>query len=87
MDKTLVIYYSKYGYTKKYAQWLAEELNADICTGKNLKSNMLNNYSGIIFGSSLYAGTNKAARLIVKHFDQIKDKKVVLFTCGLELSA
>jgi len=83
MNKTLVIYYSKYGHTKKYAQWLAEELNADICTGKNLKSNRLNNYSAIIFGSSLYAGTNKAAQLLVKHFKQIKDKKVVLFTCGL----
>jgi len=83
MNKTLVIYYSKYGHTKKYAQWLAEELNADICTGKNLKSNSLNNYSAIIFGSSLYAGTNKAAQLLVKHFDQIKDKKVVLFTCGM----
>ena len=83
MNKTLVIYYSKYGHTKQYAQWLAEDLNADICTGKDLKSNMLNNYSTVLFGSSLYAGTNKAAQLLVKHFEHIKDKKVVLFTCGL----
>jgi len=83
MDKTLVIYSSKYGHTKTYAQWLAEELNADICDSKNLKNNMLYNYSTIVFGSSLYAGKNKAALLIVKHFEQIKDKKVVLFTCGL----
>ena len=83
MDKTVVVYNSKYGYTKQYAQWLAEELNADIFDGKELKENVLNNYSTILFGSSLYAGTNKAASLIAKHFEQIRDKKVVLFTCGI----
>jgi menaquinone-dependent protoporphyrinogen IX oxidase len=83
MDKTLVVYNSKYGHTKKYAQWLAEELNADIYDGKKLKNNLLSNYSTILFGSSLYAGTNKAAHLIVKHFEQIKDKNIVLFTVGM----
>ena len=83
MDKILVVYHSKYGYTKKYAQWLAEELKADICESKNLQSNLLNDYATILFGSGLYAGGNKAALLIVKYFEQIKDKKVVLFTCGL----
>ena len=83
MNKTLVIYSSKYGHTKKYAQWLSEALNADICENKNLKNEMLNDYAVIVFGSSLYAGKNKAALLLRKHFEQIKDKKVVLFTCGL----
>jgi len=83
MDKTLVVYHSKYGHTKKYAQWLAEELKADICNGKKLKRHLLSEYSAILFGSSMYAGTNKAASLIVKHFEQMKDKKVLLFTCGL----
>jgi len=82
MDKTLVIYNSKYGHTKKYAQWLAEELKADICEGKKLKIDRLNDYSTIVFGSSLYAGTNKAAKFIVQFFEEIRDKKVVLFTCG-----
>jgi menaquinone-dependent protoporphyrinogen IX oxidase len=83
MNKTLVIYSSNYGHTKKYAQWLVEELNADICESENLKSKILNGYATILFGSSLYAGKNKAALLLLKHFEQIKDKKVVLFTCGL----
>ena len=83
MDKILVIYSSKYGHTKKYAQWLAEELNADICEGKNLNADELKRYATIIFGGSLYAGRNKAAVALVKHFEQIKDKKVVLFTVGM----
>ena len=83
MDKALVVYNSKYGHTEKYAQWLAEELNADICNGKKLNRNLLSDYSTILFGSSLYAGKNEAALLVVKNFEQIRDKKVVLFTCGL----
>lgn len=81
--KTLIIYNSKYGFTKKYANWLAEELNADLCDGKNLKEVKFNDYSTIIFGSSLYSGNCKCAALLVKHFEKIKDKKVILFTCGL----
>ena len=81
--KIIVIYSSKYGHTKKYAQWLAEELNADICEAKNLNADTLEDYAVILFGSGLYAGKNKAALLIVNYFEQIKDKKVVLFTCGL----
>jgi len=83
MDQILVVYNSKYGHTQKYAQWLAEELNVDMCESKNLHGNLLNDYSTILFGSGLYAGQNKAALLIVKYFEQIQDKKVVLFTCGL----
>ena len=83
MNKTLVIYDSKYGHTKRYAQWLVEELNADICEAKNLNISALKDYSTILFGGGLYASKNKVALLLVKHFEQIKDKKVALFTCGL----
>jgi menaquinone-dependent protoporphyrinogen IX oxidase len=83
MNKTLIIYYSKYGHTKRYVEWLAEELNADICEGKNLNASKLKDYSTIIFGSSLYAGSNKAANLLVHYFEQIQGKKVALFTCGM----
>ena len=83
MDKTIVIYISKYGHTKKYAQWLSEELNADIIEGKRLKENILSDYSTIVFGGSLYFERCKAANLLVKHFNQIRDKKVVLFTVGV----
>jgi len=83
MNKTLIIYSSKYGHTKKYAQWLAEELNADICESENLNIDKLKSYFTIIFGSSIYAGRNKGAVTLVKCFEQIKDKKIVLFTVGM----
>ena len=83
MNKTAVVYSSKYGYTKQYAQWLAEELNADICECQNLNNVRLVDYSTIVFGSSLYAGRNQGAAALAKCFKHIKDKKVVLFTVGM----
>ena len=84
MNKTLVIYQSKYGHTKKYAQWLSEELNADICDAKKLKNKELSDYSTIVFGGSLHFFTKcKVALLLVEHFEQVKDKKVALFTVGV----
>ena len=35
--KTLVIYTSQTGFTKRYAEWISEELNADIYNLKDVK--------------------------------------------------
>ena len=83
MNKTLIIYSSKYGHTKRYAQWLAEVVQADICESKSLNTEKLKGYETIAFGSSIYAGRNKGAVALAKHFEQIKDKKIVLFTVGI----
>jgi len=39
--KTVVIYKSKTGFAKKYAEWIAEELVADILDVSMVTSNML----------------------------------------------
>jgi menaquinone-dependent protoporphyrinogen IX oxidase len=83
MKETIIIYDSKYGYTQQYAQWLAEELNADLCEIKRMNINVIKDYSTLIFGSSIYAGRSKAALTILKHYKNIERKRVVLFTCGL----
>ena len=35
--KTLIIYTSQTGFTKKYAQWIADEMSADIYDLKDAK--------------------------------------------------
>ena len=59
MVKSLIVYFSKYGTTKEYAEWIAQELNGDIYSINNFKENTLNNYDTIIIGSGLYAGKVK----------------------------
>ena len=83
MEKSLIVYFSKYGTTKEYAEWIAQELNGDIYSINNFKENTLNNYDTIIIGSGLYAGKVKGIDLLIKNYESLKNKKLVIFTCGL----
>jgi menaquinone-dependent protoporphyrinogen IX oxidase len=84
MKKTLVIYTSKYGGSKKYAEWITADLQADIFEAKSFDINNFANYEMIIFGCGLYAGQLSLKNLLAKNFEQIKDKKLAFFTVGLE---
>jgi len=87
MRKTLVMYYLEKGTTKKYAEWIAEELNGDLYSIKNIKSNMLSDYDVIILGSPMLAGAPKGSikglGIVTKNYSLIKDKKIVFYSCGL----
>jgi menaquinone-dependent protoporphyrinogen IX oxidase len=83
MEKVLVMYFSKYGSTKKYAEWIASELNGDVYDVKNTEQNILKNYDTIILGSGLYAGKIEGINIIINNYETIKDKKLIIFTCGL----
>ncbi|NLM44598.1 MAG: hypothetical protein GX201_11400 [Clostridiales bacterium] len=48
MSNTVVIYQSKYGATKKYAQWLAEELSCDLIETKKASIEQLEKYDVIM---------------------------------------
>ncbi|NCB41142.1 MAG: flavodoxin [Clostridia bacterium] len=83
MSKSIVVFQSKYGSTKRYAHWIAEELSCDLAERKNLKAEDLKSYDTIIYGGGLYAGGVAGFDLITKNFDKIADKNLILFTCGL----
>ena len=83
MPDALVLYFTKYGSTKKYAEWIAEELKGDIFDIKDVQPNRLREYDAILLGSALYAGSIKGLNLLVDNYEKIKDKKLVIFTCGV----
>lgn len=78
--KTIVVYKSKYGYTKKYAQWLAESLGCDIKENASLADVM--GYNAIIYGGGIYAGRINGAKLITKNLEKLSGKKLALFAVG-----
>lgn len=82
MGSTVVIYKSKYGFTKKYAEWIAQELDADIKEAAQTKPADLKSYDVIIYGGGLYAGGVSGISLLTKSFNIIKDKSLYLFTVG-----
>lgn len=48
--KTLVIYSSKTGFVKKYAEWIAEELRADLFPADRAHKSIFRSYDTIIYG-------------------------------------
>lgn len=80
--KTVVIYKSKTGFTKKYAEWIAEKLSADIFNAEKVNINMLNKYDTIIYGGSLHAVGIIGVDLITKNINKLKEKKIVVFATG-----
>ncbi len=80
---TIVIYKSKYGSTKQYAEWIAEELGCGAVSARDINAAELEKYDNIIFGGGMYSESIDGVSLITKNFDKLSDKKVVIFTVGL----
>ncbi len=79
----LVTYASKYGYSEQYARWIAEALDCDLRECKKVDAAMLKQYDIIIHGSGLYAGGLAGIRTITKYYPVIREKHLILFSCGL----
>ena len=80
--KTVVIYKSKSGFVKKYAQWIAEELSADIFEASKVTPEMFADYDTVIYGGGLYAVGINGVKLIKQNLDKLKGKKVIVFASG-----
>lgn len=83
MKKVLVLYGSKYGFTKQYAEWISKELNGDLKDVKKASSAEADDYDVIVLGGGLYAGGVKGISFLINNYEKYKDKKWVVFTCGL----
>ena len=79
----IVIYKTKYGSTKTYAEWIAAELNCRAVDAKSIKINDLEEYDTIIYGGGLYAEIINGVTLLTKNMDKLKGKKLAVFTTGL----
>lgn len=83
MDKVVVIYESRYGSTKRYAEWIAEALSCPVFERKKFRPQDFAQYEMILYGGGLYAGGVSGIKLITQNRKLLSGKKVVLFTCGL----
>lgn len=83
MKKTVVVYESKYGYTKQYANWIAAALSCPVYERKNFYPANFASYDVIVYGGGLYAGGISGLKLLTRNWDLVKNKQVILFTCGL----
>ena len=83
MSKALIIYHSTYGSTKKYAEWLSENVEADVYDLNFFIPEMLNDYHTIIIGGGLYAGKINGLRFLNQIYGSLRDQKIIIFACGV----
>ncbi|MEE0060333.1 MAG: flavodoxin domain-containing protein [Acutalibacteraceae bacterium] len=82
MSKGVIIYQSKYGATKKYADWLVEATGYDCIETKKANATKLENYDVIILGGGVYASGIAGLQFLKKNISTLADKKIAVFAVG-----
>ena len=82
--KSIVIYNSQTGFTKKYAEWIAEEAGCECVLLKNASKIKLADYDAIVFGSWFMAGGITKLNWLKKQIPFLSKagKKLIVFAVG-----
>lgn len=80
--KPIVIYKSKSGYTKDYAQMLGKALACEVREAAGLQPAELEAYNPIIYGGGLYACRINGLELITNNWAQLCGKQLVVWATG-----
>ncbi|MBP3922734.1 MAG: flavodoxin [Ruminiclostridium sp.] len=82
MSKGIILYQSKYGATKKYAEWLTELTGFDLVETKKAKASDLGGYDVIILGGGVYASGILGFSFLKKNVKLFSGKKIAVFAVG-----
>lgn len=79
--KILIVYKSKTGFTKRYAEWISEELACSLISFEKFQVDFISDYDMIIFGSRVHTGRidgfNKFKKIM-----KDTNKKFIVFAVG-----
>ncbi|KDR95116.1 Protoporphyrinogen IX oxidase, menaquinone-dependent (flavodoxin domain) [Peptoclostridium litorale DSM 5388] len=81
--EVLVVYKSKSGFTKKYANWIAEELFADVYEVSKVTPKMLKKYDTLIYGGGIYAASINGLDVVKRNMNILNGKNIVVFATGV----
>ena len=73
---------SKSGFTRKYAEWIKEEIDCDIKQYKEIFKTKPGADDIAIFGSRLFAGKIQYLEKVKKHIRKFPAKKFIVFVSG-----
>lgn len=82
MKKGIIIYQSKYGAAKKYAQWLQEMTGFDRAEKSKVQGNELSRYDTVVLCGGIYASGIAGLSFFKKHIGMLKNKKTAVFCVG-----
>lgn len=81
----LIIYNSQTGFTKRYAEWLAERINGTLLSLKEAKkqsAGYFNDFETILFGSWAMAGNLAEGKWFYENATSWQNKQLVIFCVG-----
>lgn len=82
MKNGIIIYQSKYGATKKYANWLMEMTGFDCIETPKAKLETVMQYEKIVLCGGIYASSIAGLSFLKKHIRDLKGKKIAVFCVG-----
>lgn len=80
--KTIIIYNSATGFTKRYAEWIAEETGGKAVPLSAVKKTDFSSYDNIVFGGWAMAGTVTKLKWFTDNMNNWQDKKLAVFCTG-----
>lgn len=80
--KTVIIYNSQTGFTKRYAGWIAEAAGADCLELTAAKKKNLDAYEAIVFGGWACAGSISKLGWLKNNAGKWTGKKLIVFCVG-----
>ena len=79
----LVLYTTKHGVTQRFAEQIAQPLDALVKEAAYAKISDAKTYDTIVLGCCVYAFKIKGLDFFANHIEELKDKRLVLYTCGV----
>lgn len=80
--KTIVIYNSKTGFTKRYAEWISEALSCECVELKEASKKNLSEYDAVVFGGWCMAGGVTKLAWFKNQVHALAGKKLVVYVVG-----
>ena len=83
--KTLIIYTSQTGFTKKYAEWLAEKMSGDLLEQKDARkkpAEYFEDYDAICYGGWVMAANIVKVKWFLEKAAGWKNKRLAVFCVG-----
>jgi len=81
--KTVIIYRSFLGATRKYAEWLHEEVESDLFSGLTTRQSKINEYDLVILCSGTYMGWISVRGRLQSWWNTLRNKNVILLVVGM----
>ena len=79
----LVLYTTRHGATQRYAERIAEPLDALVKYAAYMSGEKAKSYDAIVVGCCVYEGRVRGLEFLQRNAQELAGKRLVVFTCGV----